>query len=361
MNKTFTLLILIVIFLMACGTAETPEVVEEDVVVTNTDPATLTLVTHDSFVISETVIEEFQSENNVTVAIVPAGDAGEMLNQAILANDSGAPLGDVIFGVDNTFMGRALDADMLESYTSANLGTVADEFKMDDGNYLTPISYGEVCLNYDLAWFAENGLDAPSTLEDLADPAYTGLTVSMNPATSSPGLAFLLTTISAYGEDGYLGYWDELVANDLLIVDGWSDAYWGHFTGASDGNRPIVVSYASSPPAEVFYSEGAYTEPPTAAVTTDGTCFRQVEFAGILKGSEHVELAGKFIDFMLSKSFQEDIPLNMFVFPANQTAELPQLFVDFATISDVPATLAPDLIDANRESWIETWSDSVLR
>jgi thiamine transport system substrate-binding protein len=218
-----------------------------------------------------------------------------------------------------------------------------------------------VCLNYDKAWFAERGIDPPSDLNALIDPVYKGLTVVENPATSSPGLAFLLATIGHFGEEGYLDYWRALRDNELLAVEGWEEAYWGQFTAASDGNRPVVVSYASSPPAEVFFAEEPPDEAPTGVVLADGACFRQVEFIGILKGTEQRALAEKLIDFMLSQRFQEDIPLQMFVFPVNQTAALPDVFVEFAEIPEKPAYVSPEAIETNREDWIEAWTETVLR
>ena len=194
----------------------------------------------------------------------------------------------------------------------------------------------------------------------MTNSTYKGLTVIENPATSSPGLAFLLATIGHFGEDKYLDYWRALRANDVLVVDGWEQAYWGQFSAASQGKRPIVVSYASSPPAEVYNAKQPPKEAPTAAVTADGACFRQVEFVGILKGTQNRALAEKLVDFMLSKRFQEDIPLNMFVFPANQNASLPDVFVRFAQVPQKPVTVGYDAIEANREKWIDAWTEVML-
>jgi thiamine transport system substrate-binding protein len=274
------------------------------------------------------------------------------------------PLADVFFGIDNTFLGRAVDADIFESYQSPALTDVPDRFELDDTYQLLPMDYGDVCLNYDKQWFAEQALELPQQLADLTSPAYQGLTVVQNPATSSPGLAFLLATIDVFGTTGdytYLDFWADLRANDVLVSDGWEDAYFGQFSGASDGSRPIVVSYASSPPAEVVFADPPIEEPPTAAITEPNTCFRQIEFAGILKGTAHRETAEAFIDFMLSQTFQEDIPLNMFVFPVNENAELPEVFIRWAGVPAETAAVNPAEIDANREQWIESWTEVVLR
>jgi thiamine transport system substrate-binding protein len=323
------------------------------------EPAVITLMTHDSFSVSEEVLAAFEAENNARVELLPSGDAGSALNQAILSRNN--PLADVFFGVDNTFMSRALEAGIFEAYASPLLDRIPDELELDAGHHLLPVDYGDVCLNYDKTWFAERDLAPPGDLSDLTGPDYQGLTVVENPATSSPGLAFLLATIGHFGEEGYLDYWAALRDNQVLVVDGWEEAYWGQFTAASDGDRPIVVSYATSPPAEVYFAQEPMDEAPTDVVLGDGACFRQVEFAGILEGARDRPLAERLIDFMLSERFQEDIPLQMFVFPANQEAELPELFVKFARVAENPAEVPPEAIEANREDWIEAWTETVLR
>ena len=344
-RRIFPLVALVLIALLAaCGPQE---------------PTTIKLMTHDSFSVSEDVLQTFEEEHGVIVELLPSGDTGTALNQAILSKDD--PIADVFFGVDNTFLSRALEAGIFESYDSPGLDKVPDRFKLDPENRLLPVDYGDVCLNYDKAWFAEKGLAPPSSLEDLTRPEYAGLLVVENPATSSPGLAFLLATIGHFGADDMAGYWMDLRANDVLVTDGWEDAYWGQFSAASDGDRPIVVSYASSPPAEVYFAEEALSEAPTASVLADDTCFRQIEFIGILRGTRQREAAKKLVDFFLSKPFQEDIPLQMFVFPVSPDAELPDVFVRFAQIPANPAFVAPADIEANRETWIEAWTEVVLR
>ena len=319
----------------------------------------LVIMTHDSFDISLEVIDAFQEAHNVKVTFLKSGDAGEVLNKAILSVNN--PLADVLYGVDNTFLSRALENDLFEAYQSPLLSTVATELILDPEHRMLPIDWGDVCLNYDRAWFDDQGIDPPDSLPDLIAPQYKGLTVVQNPATSSPGLAFLLATLDLFGEDGYQDYWRALRENEVRIENGWSEAYYGQFSAASDGDRPIVVSYATSPAAEVYYSEGKYETPPTGAVIAPGTCFRQVEFAGILKGTKQLKLARAFVDWMLGQEFQQDIPLHMWVFPANQEAELPPVFTSFAQQAHDPAILAPDEISANREKWIEGWTDVVLR
>jgi len=320
--------------------------------------AVLTVMTHDSFSVSEEVVAAFETEHNTQLQFLKAGDTGTAVNKAVLAKDN--PLADVFYGIDNTFLSRALEEDIFESYASPILAEIPETFKLDPDNRVLPVDYGDVCLNYDVAFLNENAIDPPSSLEDLLDPSYKGLLVVQNPATSSPGLAFLLATIGHFGEDDYLNFWRGLVENDVLVVNDWETTYYSEFTRWG-GTRPIVVSYGSSPPFEVIYAEEPMDEPPTAAVVEDETCFRQIEFVGILKGTQNRDLAEAWVDFMLSTTFQEDLPLQMYVFPVNPQAQLDETFVKYLAVPDQPAFVSPSDIASNRESWIQAWTATVLR
>lgn len=325
---------------------------------------TVVVVTHDSFAASETVIEAFEAHTGITVEILRAGDAGTMVNQSILSVNN--PLGDVLYGIDNTFLSRALEAEIFAAYQSPELQYVDASFIPDVNHAVSPIDYGDVCLNYDIAYFDDNEVDLPSSLADLTLTEYGGLLVVENPATSSPGLAFLLATIAVFGTEGdytFLDYWRDLRSNDVLVVDGWTEAYFAEFSapGRDTGTRPLVVSYASSPPAEVLFSENPEDGPFTGALVGDDMCFRQVEYAGVLVNARNPGGARQFIDFMLSPAFQEDLPLNMFVFPVRENIELPEIFAELAEIPEQPAALAPSDIEANREDWIQAWSEVMLR
>jgi len=326
-------------------------------------PRILRVLAHSSFSATKSLIEGFEKAHDVQVQFTAGGDAGETLNKAILAR--GNPFADVLFGVDNTFMGRALTADILEPWDSPLLQQIPVQLQLDPSHRLLPVDFGDVCLNYDKAWFARTGVAVPRSLEDLALPAYRGLLVVENPATSSPGLAFLLATIARFGEKGartWESYWVDLRRNDALVVNGWSEAYYDEFSAAGRGKRPIVVSYATSPAAEVFFaSEPRPPQPPTGTIAAPGGSFRQVEFAGVLKGARERDLARRFIDFMLSRPFQEDIPLQMFVYPANRTAALPELFTLFAPVADESLSIEAAVIDARRDEWIARWTKLVLR
>lgn len=323
-------------------------------------PQPLTVMTHDSFSVSEEVVAAFESANNVKVTFLQSGDAGAVLNKAILTKD--APLADVLFGVDNTFLSRALEAEIFEPYASPELANIPDAFKLDPSSRALPVDYGDVCINYDKAYFADNSLAVPQSLEDLTEPEYAGLLVVQNPATSSTGLAFLFATIAHFGEDDYLAYWSDLKANGVVVVDGWETAYYNNFSASSGrGPQPMVVSYGTSPAAEVIYADPPIDDAPTASIIGTDTCFRQIEFVGILKGTQNRPLAEKFVDFMLSKQFQEDAPLQMFVYPVNSTAVLPEAFTKYAQAPEQTAILAPDLIASNRDKWIQEWTDAVMK
>ncbi|MET0325865.1 MAG: thiamine ABC transporter substrate-binding protein [Ilumatobacteraceae bacterium] len=324
-------------------------------------PAALTLVVYDSFPDSGTLtdaLDVFTEDTGIAVEVLTAGDTGTMVSKAVLT--AGNPEGDVMFGVDNTFLSRVVDEDVFEPYEAAGLDQVPDELRalVPDGE-ATPVDYGDVCVNYDKAWFAEHDLEPPADLEALAGPAYADLLVVQNPATSSPGLAFVMATIAEYGEDGWQDYWTRLRDNGVEVVDGWTEAYYERFSGAGDGSKPLVVSYGTSPPVEVVFAD-----PPIDAATTavvDTTCFRQVEFAGVLRGTEHTDEAHQLVDFLLSPTFQAELPLNLYVYPANADVALPAVFTDNATLPDDPATLDPATISADRETWISEWTDTVLR
>jgi thiamine transport system substrate-binding protein len=321
-------------------------------------PREVVLVTHDSFAISADVKRAFEEESGLTLRILKAGDAGEIVTRALLT--AGNPEGDVLFGVDNNLLQRALDGDVFEAYESPQLENVDPELVLDPEHRATPIDRGDVCLNYDKRWFADRGIEPPTELGDLLRSTYRDLLVVENPATSTPGLAFLLATIAVFG-DSWQGFWRTLRENGVLVVDGWEEAYNARFSGSSGGagTRPLVVSYASSPPAEVIFRDPRPSEAPTAVV--QNSCFRQIELAGVLRGARNEDGARELIDFMLSGRFQEDIPLQMFVFPARLDTELPREFELYAVVPESPLELPPEEIEANRERWVDEWTDIVIR
>jgi thiamine transport system substrate-binding protein len=320
-------------------------------------PTEVVLITHDSFAISDEVKRAFERESGLTLRILRAGDAGEIVTRALLT--AGNPEGDVLFGVDDNLLARALDGDVFTPYESPGLEDVDERWVLDPEHRVTPIDHGAVCLNVDLGWFAARGLEPPRSMDDLTAPRYRNLLVVQNPATSTPGLAFLLATVARYGEGVWQGYWQRLRENGVLVVDGWEEAYTARFSGAagSGGNRPIVVSYRSSPPAEVIFRDPRPTEPPTGVV--EEGCYRQVELAGVLRGARNESGAQALVDFMLSTRFQEDIPLNMFVFPVNRNAAIPPEFDPY--VGGEALSLPPEVVEANRDAWVREWTRIVVR
>ena len=316
-------------------------------------PKPLVLVTHDSFALSDGILEQFTEQTGIEVQVQSAGDAGQVVNTLVLTKDS--PLGDVVFGIDNPFASRAVGAGVLEDYVSVDVTEAEAQYLLpagQGGEQLTPIDNGDVCVNVDHEWFSEAGIDEPVTLDDLVKPQYRDLLVVEAANSSSPGLAFLLATIAAYGEDGWQQYWTDLMANGTKVVAGWTDAYYVEFSGpSSEGDRPLVVSYASSPP---FEAADDATEAPTGALLD--TCFRQTEYAGVIAGTEQPEAARQLIDFLFSTTVQNDIPESMYVYPVNSAATLPESFVKFAKIADDPYVVDPVDIDANRETWLTEWA-----
>jgi len=319
---------------------------------------TLTLVTNDSFSSVDYLLDAFTAETGIGIDLLAGGDAGSLVNQAILTK--GNPLGDVIYGFDNTFLSRVLDAEITIPYESPNASVIPPEMQLDPEYNVTAVDFGDVCINYDKSWFVDNDVAVPETLAALTEPEYSGLLTVQNPATSSPGLVFLLATISEFGEDGWLDYWQGLVDNDVEVVSGWEEAYYTSFSGsAGAGPRPLVVSYASSPPAEVIFADPPIDEAPTGVLVE--SCFRQIEYIGILDGTDNEAEAQQLIDWWLTDALQAELPLNYFVFPINPATPLPQAFVDFTIVPDNPQTVDPDLIAEKREEWLDDWTTTVLR
>jgi thiamine transport system substrate-binding protein len=312
------------------------------------------LVTHDSFNLPKELKAEFEKSSGYRLVVRQSGDAGALTNKLVLTKDD--PTGDVAFGVDNTFASRALAADVFADYTPADLpdGAAAFDLPGDDGAKLTPVDNGNVCVNIDTTWFDAHKVAPPVTLDDLTKPAYKDLFVTPGASTSSPGLAFLLTTIAKYG-DAWPDYWKRLLANGTKVVDGWEDAYTVDFTqGGGKGSRPIVLSYDSSPAFTV--AAGAST---TKALLD--TCFTQVEYAGVLAGAKNPKGAEELVDFLVSPAVQAALPDAMYVFPVAKGTALPADWAKFAVQPTKPWKVAPEDIDAHRDEWLRTWSDLVSR
>ncbi|MFF4983392.1 thiamine ABC transporter substrate binding subunit [Streptomyces sp. NPDC001046] len=327
------------------------------------DSKTVTLVSHDSWAASKEVVAAFEKESGYKVRVLEDGDAGQAVNKAILTKDN--PQGDVFFGVDNTLLSRALDNGLFQPYEPKGSDRVKAEYRADqDKHRVTPVDTGDVCVNYDKKYFADRKLQPPRTLDDLTDPRYKDLLVTENASSSSPGLGFLLGTAAKYGDQGWEGYWKKLKANGVKVVDGWEQAYNEEFSGSAGGkkakgDRPLVVSYASSPPAEVVFADPRPDTAPTGVA--EGTCFRQVEYAGLLSNARNTEGGKALLDFLVGKRFQEDMPLNMFVYPVREDAQVPPEFAKFGPQAKDPQTMDPAKIAEHRDQWVKSWTSLVLK
>lgn len=311
------------------------------------------LVTHDSFSLPKKLVKQFEEETGYTLVQSPAGDGGELTNKLVLTK--GDPLGDVAFGVDNTFASRALDQGVFAPYAPELPESAEDErLPGDVEGALTPVDQASVCVNVDDAWFAEEGLEPPATFEDLADPAYEDLFVTPGATTSTPGLAFMLATVGHFGDD-WLGYWEDLLANGAKVVKGWEDAYYVDYT-FSGGDRPIVLSYDSSP---------AYTVPKGGGESTTSalldTCFEQVEYAGVLEGAANPEGAQAVVDWLVSPEVQAALPTSMYVFPVDDAVRLPEEWAEYAVQPEETEQVDPQEIAENRQAWLQEWTDVVTR
>ena len=300
-------------------------------------PNEVTLLAYDAFTPQEGIFDAFTAATGAKVKVVTGGDSGVLISKAILT--AGTPEGDVLWGLDNTLLSRAQKAELLTSYE--------------------PVDTGDICVNYDKRWFASRNIAPPTSLEDLALPAYKNLLVVQDPVASSPGLGFLLGTIAHFGVDKWQNYWKSLKENGVRVSPDWTSAYTIDFSGSSGkGKYPLVISYGSSPPAEVLYAEKPIDTPPTAVI--ESTCFRQTEYVGALRGTRNPNLAAKLISYLLDVPFQESMPLSLFVFPVNKKAALPELFTKFAVAPKNPLTLDPTDIEKNRDAWLNSWREIIL-
>lgn len=309
----------------------------------NSEPAGVTLVTHDSFAVRKEVLDDFQKATGIKVDIRKTGDAGALTNQLVLTKAN--PIGDIAYGVDNTFASRALQENVFQPYQSPDATRGPQRYQADDTNRLTAVDVGDVCVNVHTDGL--KGVPEPKTYEDLADPRYKDMLVVESPATSSPGLAFLFGTIKHFGTTGWQDYWTKLKANGVRVVDGWEAAYNQEFSGTGKGNRPIVVSYASSPAAT----------PGTRALLD--TCYRQIEYAGILTGAKHPDQAKKVLDWLISQQFQAEVPDQMYVYPVRDGVTLPDAWQKSAPLPTDSPVLPADDVQKNRESWVNQWRSLV--
>jgi thiamine transport system substrate-binding protein len=360
MKKHLVIIGTLAILAAGCSSSPTTDSADTtDSTSSNDDPVTLTLLAHESFTPTPGIFDAFTTATGIAVEIVQGGDAGQLVTKAALT--SGNPEGDVLWGVDNTLLSRALEADVFSAYETPNIASMDAALLRDiPGHEVTPVDSGDVCINYDIAWFKSRNIAPPLTLDALTSKQYANRFVVPSALSSSPGLAFLMATIAEFGTDGWQSYWKSLRDNGVMVVDGWTQAYNTEFSGgAGKGDRPIVVSYSSSPPAEVIFADPPVDAAPTAVASL--TCFEQIEYAGILRGSKHEAEAKLLIDYLTDLTFQNDLPLTQFVFPVHSGAVLPEAFTKYALRPENPLRLDANVIAANRTAWIDEWSAITLK
>ncbi len=314
----------------------------------------LRVLVHNSFSLPKPMLAQFEADAGVKLSIIKGGDAGEMLNKLVLTRAQ--PIADVVYGLDNALVVKAQGANVLDPYAGpASQRAAAAPLAAG----MVAVDYGFVTLNYDRAWFAKTALPLPKTLEDLAQPAYRNLLVVQNPATSSPGYAFMLATVAGLGEEAAFDWWGRMRANGVKVSKGWSEAYYTEFS-RNGGGRPLVVSYASSPAAEVFYSKEKITEPPTAALFLKGGVFRQVEGVALVKGGQQREAAARFIEFMRSAPVQEALQTSMWMFAAEPRTTRPEVLRHAVEPSAFDNPTAETIADRG-SAWVDRWTRVVLK
>ena len=359
MKKYLLALILLSVIATSCSSSTPSTNSSSNTNVAADGQVTLTLLAHESFTPTPGIFDAFTAATGIAVDIVLSGDTGQLITKAVLT--SGNPEGDVLWGVDNTLLSRALEADVFSAYETPNTTFMDASLLLDiPGHEVTPVDSGDVCINYDIAWFKSRNIAPPLTLDALTNKQYANLLVVPSALSSSPGLAFLMATIAEFGTDGWQPYWKSLRDNGVMVVDGWTQAYNTEFSGASGkGDRPIVVSYSSSPPAEVIFADPPVDAAPTAVASL--TCFEQIEYAGILRGTKHEAEAKLLIDYLTDLTFQNDLPLTQFVFPVHSGAVLPEAFTKYALRPENPLRLEAGVIATNRTAWLDEWTAIVLK
>lgn len=325
----------------------------------------LRVLTHGAFALPKPLLAQFEKEQHIKLRITKAGDAGEMLNKLILTRAN--PIADVVYGLDNALVPKAMAAGVLAPYPPApakesKLGNTLPALTTAFGQasaYVLPVDYGYVTVNYDKAWFAKKGLALPQSLDDLTQPAYAQLLVTQNPATSSPGYAFLLATIGTLGEEKAFDWWARMRANGLKVAKGWTEAYYTEFS-RNGGKQPLVVSYASSPAAELFYAKDKPSTPPTGSLALGGAVYRQVEGVALVQGGKAEQAALQWIAFMRSAAVQQSLQTEMWMFPAVAGVARDAVMQHAPEPSQFAQPSEAD-ITAKGADWVARWTRVVLR
>ncbi|MEJ5228594.1 MAG: thiamine ABC transporter substrate-binding protein [Pseudothermotoga sp.] len=306
----------------------------------------LVVYTYSSFAsgIAQKVIPIFEKQYNVKVKLLSFGDAGNVLARMILEKDQ--PKADVVVGLDQPLLRKAISEELLMQFVPESISKVKDRSLLDPQGYGTPYDFGAIALVYN----TEKITNPPKSFRDLLDKRFARKLVVQDPRTSSTGLSFLLWTIAVFGEDGFLDYWKSLRTSILTITPGWDEAFSMLETGEAD----IMVSYAT----DGAYSYHEYGSLKYLPVVMEEGAFVQIEYAAIVKGTKNVEMAKKFLEFLLSESFQSEVPLNQWMYPVIEI-ELPEAYRYASKIEKV-LPFDYDLFDRNGKKWLEEWAKVMI-
>jgi len=330
MNKLILILLLLFLF-FGCVQQETGK-------------KELVVYTYDSMVseygLGPKIIPKFEEQCNCKIKMVSKGDAGQVLTTLVLEKEN--PKADVVIGLDNSLIQKAIEKKVLEEFTPKNIGIVPKDIGFYKKGFLTPFDYGFIAFVFD-----SKKIEAElNEFDSLLDSRLEKKIVIQNPRTSSPGLALLFWSIEVYGDPGYKEFWKEFKPNILVVTDGWDESA-GLFRA---GEAPMYLSYATSP---AYYAEFEDINHFLAAEFEEGH-YIQVEGIGIVKGTKNRKLAEQFIEFMLTEEAQKEIPFTQFMFPVNKNIELPKAF-EYAVMPDKKLELDPELIEEKQEEWISEW------
>ncbi len=306
----------------------------------------LVIYTYSSFAsgIAQKVLPIFEKQNNVKVKLLSFGDAGNVLARLILEKDQ--PKADVVIGLDQPLLKRAISEGLLIKFVPENISMIKNKELLDMRGYGIPFDYGAIALVYN----TEKINNPPKSFKELLDERFKRKLVVQDPRTSSTGLSFMLWTVAVFGEDGFLDYWKSLKNNILTITPGWDEAFSMLETGEAD----IMVSYAT----DGAYSYHEYGSLKYLPVVMEEGAFVQIEYAAIVKGSKNIELAKKFIEFVLSKEFQSHVPLNQWMYPVVEI-ELPKAY-KYAPKIDKVLPFDYSIFEQKGKDWLEKWAEVMI-
>jgi len=287
--------------------------------------------------IEEGTVQKFEEMNDCEVKVVKLGDAGNVLTRLVLERKN--PRADVVIGLDQSLAAKAVEEDLLIPYKPENIENIKDEALIFDPEYyVIPYDYGAIAIIYD----PEKIHEELESFEDLTK--FKNSLIIQDPRASSTGQAFLLWTIAVY-ENNWKDFWERLMPAILTVSPSWDDS----FAKFEIGEAPMMVSYATdSAYSQYYYGSSKYK----VFIPKEGA-YVQIEGAGIVKGTDNLVLAQKFIEFILTEDFQKGIPLNQWMFSAIDV-ELPEVY-QYAVVPEKILTIPAQEISNNLERWLKEW------